>query len=44
MPEDIDMVIEGRIIILGEYPARLGVNPITIDLISRESITSLTGA
>ncbi len=29
--EDIDMVIEGRTIELGGAPARLGVNPITID-------------
>lgn len=31
LPEDIDMVIDGRTIALGGSPARLGVNPITID-------------
>lgn len=30
-PEDIDMVIDDRIITLGGEPARVGVNPITID-------------
>ncbi|WP_201751617.1 L-dopachrome tautomerase-related protein [Paraglaciecola mesophila] len=29
--EDIDMTIEGRVITLGGQPARLGINPITID-------------
>ncbi len=29
--EDIDMVIDGRVIHLGGQPARLGINPITID-------------
>ncbi len=29
--EDIDMVIDGRTIKLAEQPARLGINPITID-------------
>ena len=29
--EDIDMVIDGRTIKLNEKPARLGINPITID-------------
>lgn len=29
--EDIDMVIDGRIMQLGGQPARLGINPITID-------------
>lgn len=31
LAEDIDMVIDGRTISLGGAPARLGVNPITID-------------
>ncbi|MBE9029078.1 hypothetical protein IQ266_04795 [filamentous cyanobacterium LEGE 11480] len=31
IPEDIDMVIDGRNIKLGPDPARVGVNPITID-------------
>lgn len=30
-PEDIDMVIDGRVVTLGGDPARVGVNPITID-------------
>lgn len=30
-PEDIDMIIDGRTISLGGEPARVGVNPITID-------------
>jgi sugar lactone lactonase YvrE len=30
-PEDIDMVIEGRTVTLGGAPARIGVNPITLD-------------
>ncbi len=30
-PEDIDMAIDDRIITLGGAPARVGVNPITID-------------
>lgn len=30
--EDVDMTIEGRVITLGGQPARLGVNPITIDV------------
>jgi sugar lactone lactonase YvrE len=30
--EDVDMIIEGRVITLGGQPARLGVNPITIDV------------
>lgn len=29
-PEDIDMVIDGRVITLGEQPVRIGANPITI--------------
>ncbi|MEI8618424.1 hypothetical protein P4S63_18675 [Pseudoalteromonas sp. B193] len=29
--ENIDMVIDGRIMSLGGQPARLGVNPITLD-------------
>lgn len=29
-PEDIDMVINDRVVTLGEQPARIGVNPITI--------------
>lgn len=31
VPEDIDMVIENRVVELGGQPARIGVNPITID-------------
>ncbi|MEM9601501.1 MAG: L-dopachrome tautomerase-related protein [Pseudomonadota bacterium] len=31
VPEDIDMVIDGRTIELGGQPARIGVNPITVD-------------
>lgn len=31
VPEDIEMVIDGRSILLGGNPARIGVNPITID-------------
>ncbi|MEL6317786.1 MAG: L-dopachrome tautomerase-related protein [Pseudomonadota bacterium] len=30
-PEDVDMVIDGRVIALGGAPARIGVNPITLD-------------
>lgn len=30
-PEDIDMVIDGQVIALGGAPARVGVNPITVD-------------
>ena len=30
-PEDIDMIIDNRLIKLGGQPARIGVNPITID-------------
>jgi len=30
-PEDLDMVIDGRVIQLGDAPARIGINPITID-------------
>jgi len=30
-PEDIDMVIDGRVVALGGAPARVGANPITID-------------
>ena len=30
-PEDVDMVIDGRLVTLGGAPARIGVNPITID-------------
>ena len=30
-PENIDMVIDGRTISLGNEPAKIGVNPITID-------------
>ena len=30
-PEDIEMIIDGRSIKLGDQPARIGVNPITID-------------
>lgn len=30
-PEDIDMVIDGRVVTLNGSPARVGVNPITID-------------
>ncbi|PZD71066.1 hypothetical protein C1752_08269 [Acaryochloris thomasi RCC1774] len=30
-PEDIDMVIDGETVIFGDAPARIGVNPITID-------------
>ncbi|NIR27891.1 MAG: hypothetical protein GWN84_00850 [Gammaproteobacteria bacterium] len=33
-PEDIPMVIDGRTIALGAEPARIGVNPITIDAAS----------
>lgn len=29
--EDIDMVIDNNVVMLGEAPARLGINPITID-------------
>ncbi len=29
-PEDIDMVIDGRVITLGEQPVRIGANPISI--------------
>jgi len=31
LPEDIDMIIDNRLIKLGGQPARIGVNPITID-------------
>lgn len=31
IPEDIDIKIDGRVISLGDAPARIGVNPITID-------------
>ncbi|KAI9130959.1 L-dopachrome tautomerase-related protein [Acaryochloris sp. CCMEE 5410] len=31
VPEDIDIKIDGRVISLGDAPARIGVNPITID-------------
>jgi hypothetical protein len=31
VPEDIDMVIDKKVVHLGENPARIGVNPITID-------------
>lgn len=31
IPEDIDIEIDGRVISLGDAPARIGVNPITID-------------
>ncbi|MEO1065830.1 MAG: L-dopachrome tautomerase-related protein [Pseudomonadota bacterium] len=31
VPEDIDMVIDGRMITLGGNPAKIGVNPITVD-------------
>ncbi len=30
-PEDIDIVIDGLVVHLGETPARVGLNPITID-------------
>lgn len=30
-PEDVDMVIDGRVISLGGAPARIGANPISID-------------
>lgn len=30
-PEDLDMVIDGRVVTLGGAPARIGANPITID-------------
>lgn len=30
-PEDKDMVIDGRRIMMGPHPARVGINPITID-------------
>ncbi|MEO0409779.1 MAG: L-dopachrome tautomerase-related protein [Cyanobacteria bacterium P01_A01_bin.135] len=30
-PEEIDMVIDGEVVRMGEEPARIGVNPITID-------------
>ncbi|MEM6491420.1 MAG: L-dopachrome tautomerase-related protein, partial [Pseudomonadota bacterium] len=30
-PEDVDMVIDGRVVTLGGAPARVGVNPIAID-------------
>lgn len=29
--EDADMVIDGRVVTLGDAPARIGVNPITVD-------------
>ncbi|MGF1537663.1 MAG: L-dopachrome tautomerase-related protein [Elainellaceae cyanobacterium] len=31
VPEDLDMVIDGEVVRMGEDPARIGVNPITID-------------
>lgn len=31
LPEDVDIVIDGRTMELGGQPARLGINPITID-------------
>ncbi len=31
LPEDVDMVIDGRTVTLGGAPARIGVNPITVD-------------
>lgn len=34
IPEDVPMVIDGRTITLGGEPARIGVNPITIDAAS----------
>ncbi len=30
-PEDVDMVIDERVITLGDAPARIGANPITVD-------------
>ena len=31
IPEDADIVIDGRVVTLGGNPARIGVNPITVD-------------
>ncbi|MHC4893109.1 MAG: L-dopachrome tautomerase-related protein [Planctomycetota bacterium] len=31
VPEDVDMVIDGKVVTLGGAPARIGINPITID-------------
>lgn len=31
VPEDIDIVIDKRVVTLGDNPARIGVNPITVD-------------
>ncbi|MEO1329254.1 MAG: L-dopachrome tautomerase-related protein [Pseudomonadota bacterium] len=30
-PEDLDMVIDGKTVVLGGAPARIGANPITVD-------------
>lgn len=31
VPEDLDMVIDGRVVTLDDEPARIGANPITLD-------------
>lgn len=35
VPEDVDMVIDGKPVTLGGEPARIGVNPITVDADNR---------
>ncbi|MEL6715213.1 MAG: L-dopachrome tautomerase-related protein, partial [Planctomycetota bacterium] len=31
VPEDVDLVVAGRVLELGGAPARVGINPITLD-------------